>query len=57
MLRKDRDMNYEYLKVIYEISQQICDPIEFQVRHQALLYGITEYLLERDKPKDIINEE
>ncbi len=35
----------------FERAQGICDPIEFQRRHQKLLYSMADYLTYEEKPK------
>ncbi len=35
----------------FERAQGICDPIEFQRRHQRLLYSMADYLTYEEKPK------
>jgi hypothetical protein len=48
-------LSYEYLKIAYERTQLICDPIEFTSRRNRLLNFLAEYILERDEPKETEN--
>ncbi len=41
---------YKMLEGAYSNAMQVCDPIDYQNRQQALLRTIAYYLLDRDKP-------
>lgn len=43
---------YQMLEMLYNISQNICDPIDYQYRQRNLLIGLSKYILERDRPKE-----
>ena len=45
---------YEVLDDAYYRAMNICDPIQYQLRQQALLHALANYVLQKDKP---INEE
>lgn len=49
-------MNYEELYNVYNRSQAICNPIDFMQRQFALSLAIAEYLIERDKPIQLDEE-
>jgi len=52
-------MDYEELKLAYDLATKICDPIEYQSRQKNLLYALADYLIERDMPESekIIRDE
>lgn len=43
---------YQMLEMLYNKSQNICDPIDYNYRQRNLLIGLCRYILERDKPKE-----
>lgn len=45
ILDKETQESFKNLRISYEIARSICDPIEFQKRHQSLLYAVSEVLL------------
>lgn len=47
-------MDYEKLKLSYNLAMKICDPIDFQVRLRDLLHTVAGYLVERDMPEEEI---
>lgn len=49
----DEHNRYKMLENAYGWAMQVCDPIEYAMRQQALLRTLAHYLLERDKPQPI----
>lgn len=42
----------DFLKNLFTLSQQVCDPIEYQNRQKYLLLYLAKYILEKDLPKE-----
>jgi hypothetical protein len=49
--------DYENLKASFAHAKRVCDPIEFEYRQKNLLYVVTRYLLERDRPEEEDDED
>jgi len=52
-----QEITYEILKSMFDVSQQICDPIDYEYRQKFLLTYVVRYILERDRPKEKENTE
>lgn len=48
--------SYQVLAKIFDLAQQVCDPIEFEYRQKYLLTYLCKYVLEKDLPKDEIKK-
>lgn len=60
-MKKDQEerMNkiYKDLQADYQRAMGVCDPLDYLVRQNCLLYSIAGYLLERDKPQELIEKD
>jgi hypothetical protein len=50
-------IEYEDLDRAYNDAQCICDPIDFVSRQKRLLYTLAKYVIERDKPPKVEEDE